>query len=248
MSQRVSSTSAYISHEKSYDVHFVHLNLNVERTTKYLSGSARTVATVTAATIDTFGCVLHQVIVIDSARVNGVLSVVSRKDSIVKLKTPGTILNGQTVDAIIYYHGTPPVGGSAIGSGFSNATSMSWGNQCTWSLSESLAGYHWWPCKQILTDKIDSSWVFITTDSTNKAGSNGMLKNTVIVGTKKRYEWKSRTPIAYYLISVAVAKYKEYDLYAHPLYLTGDSIFIKNYIYDNAISNHAFATIKETLN
>jgi aminopeptidase N len=249
LSQRVAATSAYISHEKFYDVHFVHLNLNVERTTKTMSGSARSVATVTSTSIDTFGCVLHQVMIIDSARVNGVLSTVSRKDSIVKLKTPGTILNGQTVDAIIYYHGTPPVGGSAIGSGFSNGTSTSWGNQCTWSLSESLAGYHWWPCKQILTDKIDSSWVFITTDSTNKAGSNGLLKNTVVVpGGKKRYEWKSITPIAYYLISVAVAKYKEYNLYAHPLYLPGDSIWIQNYIYDNAITNPAFATQKATLN
>lgn len=248
LNQRTSAPSAFISHEKAYDVHFVHLNLNVERTTKTMSGSARSVATVTSTSIDTFGCVLHQVMIIDSARVNGVLSTVSRKDSIVKLKTPGSVLNGQTVDAIIYYHGTPPVGGSAIGSGFSNGTSTSWGNQCTWSLSESLAGYHWWPCKQILTDKIDSSWVFITTDSTNKAGSNGLLKNVVVVGNKKRYEWKSRIPMAYYLISVAVAKYKEYNLYAKPLYLPGDSIWIQNYIYDNAINNPAFATQKATLN
>ncbi len=246
--QRAAAPSAFISHEKSYDLKWVHLNLNVERTTKTMSGSARSVATVTASSIDTFGCVLHQVMIIDSARVNGVLATVSRKDSIVKLKTPGPILNGQTVDAIIYYRGTPPVGGSAIGSGFSNATSFSWGNQATWSLSESLAGYHWWPCKQILTDKIDSSWVFITTDSTNKAGSNGLLKNVVVVGNKKRYEWKSRTPIAYYLISVAVAKYKEYNLYAKPLYLAGDSILIQNYIYDNALNNTAFATQKADLN
>lgn len=248
LTQRVASPTAFISHEKSYDVKWVHLNLNVERTTKTISGSARSVATVTASSIDTFGCVLHQVMIIDSARVNGVLCTVSRKDSIVKLKTPGSILNGQTVDAIIYYRGTPPVGGSAIGSGFSNGTSGSWGNQVTWSLSEAIAAYHWWPCKQILTDKIDSSWVFVTTDSANKAGSNGILKNVVSLGNKKRYEWKSRTPIDYYLISVAVAKYKEYNLWAKPAYLANDSIWIQNYIYDNAINNTAFATQKNTLN
>jgi len=248
LNQKLASPSAFISHEKSYDVKWVHLNLNIERNTKTMSGSARSVATVTASSIDTFGCVLHQVMIIDSARVNGILANVSRKDSIVKLKTPGTILNGQTVDALIYYHGTPPVGGSAIGSGFSNGTSGSWGNQATWSLSEALAGYHWWPCKQILTDKIDSSWVFVTTDSANKAGSNGILKNVVSLGNKKRYEWKSRKPIAYYLISIAVAKYKEYNLYAHPMYLPGDSIWIQNYIYDNAINNPLFATQKADLN
>ncbi|MBP7809969.1 MAG: T9SS type A sorting domain-containing protein [Bacteroidia bacterium] len=248
LNQRVSAPSAWISHEKAYDVKFVHLMLNSERNTKYISGGVRTVATVTYATLDTFACVLAQAHTIDSARVNGVLSSVIRKDSIVKIKTPSTLLNGQTIDVTIWYRGTPPVGGSAIGSGYSNGTSTSWGNQATWSLSESLAGYHWWPCKQILTDKIDSSWVFVTTDSANKVGSNGILKNVVTIGNKKRYEWKSKTPIAYYLISVAIAKYKEYNLWAKPTYLAGDSIWIQNYIYDNAINNTLFATQKNTLN
>jgi aminopeptidase N len=237
-------TTAFLpSHEKEYDVKFVHLNLNVERTTKYISGSGRTVATVTAATLDTFSCLLHLNLIIDSVRLNGVLKTYTRKDSVVKVKTSTTMTTGQTIDALIYYHGTPPVGGSAIGSGFSNGNSTTWGNQCTWSLSESLVAYHWWPCKQILTDKIDSSWVFVTTDSTNKAGSNGLLKNVVVVpGGKKRYEWKSKHFIDYYLISVAVAKYKEYDLYAKPMYLAGDSILIQNYIYDNAWASSTFQT------
>lgn len=248
LNKRVASPSAWISHEKAYDVKFVHLNLNCERNTKFISGNVRTVATVTAASLDTFGCVLAQVMIIDSARINGVLCAAVRKDSIVKFKTPSTLMNGQTVDVTIYYQGTPPVGGSAIGSGYSNANIFPWGGNCTWSLSESLAGYHWWPCKQILTDKIDSSWVFITTDSTNKVGSNGLLKNVVVVGNKKRYEWKSKTPIAYYLISVAIAKYKEYNLYAKPLYLGGDSILIQNYIYDNALASPFFASQLTTLN
>jgi aminopeptidase N len=68
-------------------------------------------------------------------------------------------------------------------------------------------------------------------------GSNGILKNVVTTGSKKRYEWQSRYPIDYYLISVAIAKYKEYNLYAHPQYLPGDSILIQNYIYDNAFNS-----------
>lgn len=253
--QKTSGTTALISHEKGYDVKFVHLNLNVERTTKYISGSGRTVATVTVPTLDTFSCLLHLNLIIDSVRLNGVLKTYTRKDSVVKVKTNSTMTSGQSIDALIYYHGTPPVGGSAIGSGFSNGTSGSWGNQCTWSLSESLVAYHWWPCKQILTDKIDSSWVFVTTDSLNKAGSNGLLKNVVTVGSKKRYEWKSKHVIDYYLISVAVAKYKEYNIYAKPQYLPGDSILIQNYIYDNAIVSPTFISgqkvqldkIKQTL-
>ncbi|MCC6370089.1 MAG: T9SS type A sorting domain-containing protein [Bacteroidia bacterium] len=235
---KMAALSPQTSHELKYDVKFVHLNLNVERINKYISGGVKIVGTVTIAPLDTFQTLLHLNLTIDSIRFNGVLVSAIRQDSIVKFKTPTNLNAGAGFTTTVYYKGTPPNGGSAIGSGFSNATSGAWNNQATWSLSESFVAYHWWPCKQILTDKIDSSWVFITTDSLNKAGSNGLLKNVVVVGNKKRYEWKSRTPIDYYLISVAVARYKEYKQYAKPLYLPNDSILIQNYIYDNAINNN----------
>ncbi|MBI2720970.1 MAG: T9SS type A sorting domain-containing protein [Bacteroidetes bacterium] len=247
--QRTSALLPQISHELKYDVKFVHLNLNVERTTKFISGGVKTIATVTASALDTFACLLYKNHAIDSIRFNGLLTAFTRKDSMVKVAPVTPLANGQSFTVTIYYQGIPPVGGSAIGSGFSTGTSGSWGNQATWSLSESLVAYHWWPCKQIITDKIDSSWVYITTDSLNMAGSNGLLKNVVTVGSKKRFEWKSKYPIAYYLISVAVAKYKEYKLYAHPQYLPNDSILIQNFIYDNAINNGSFiSTQKAQLN
>lgn len=234
---KTSAPSAWISHERAYDIKFVHLNLNCERNTKYISGNVKTVATVTLAALDTFACLLHQAFTIDSIYINGTKRPFVRKDSIVKTKTASTLASGQTFTAIVYYKGTAPTGGSAIGSGYDTGTSGSWGNQATWSLSESFVAYHWWPVKQELTDKIDSSWVYITTDSANKVGSNGILKNVVTIGNKKRYEWQSKKMIDYYLISVAIAKYKEYNLYAKPQYLSPDSILIQNYIYDGAINN-----------
>jgi hypothetical protein len=39
--------------------------------------------------------------------------------------------------------------------------------------------------------------------------------------------------IDYYLISIAVAKYVDYTIYAHPTALVNDSIPVVNYIYDN---------------
>jgi len=235
---RAAQANGTLSHEMDYDVKFVHLNLNLERNTKYISGNVRTIATVTTAVLDTFMCLLHQVFAIDSIKINNSLVSFIRQDSSVKCKVNPAFVNGTTFTTQVFYKGTAPTGGSAIGSGFSTGTSGSWGNQATWSLSESFVAYHWWPCKQSLTDKIDSSWVFVTTDSLNKVGSNGLLKNVVTIGNKKRYEWKSRYPIDYYLISIAVAKYKEYNLYAKPQYLANDSILIQNYIYDGAINNN----------
>ncbi|MGE0566701.1 MAG: hypothetical protein AB7O73_02030, partial [Bacteroidia bacterium] len=234
------SLSPAINHELEYDVKFVHLNLELERTNKFVKGGVTTVATVTASVMDTFMCVLHQNHSIDSIRFNGVLMSHTAQDSAIKIKPTAPIPNGQSFTVTIYYKGTAPIGGAAIGNGYSNGTSGAWGNQVSWSLSEAHAAYHWWPCKQILTDKIDSSWVFVTTDSTNKVGSNGLVENVTVIGNKKRYEWKNRHMINYYLISVAIAKYKEYTFYAKPLYIGNDSIMIQNYIYDNAINSPVF--------
>jgi len=228
----------YVPPENKYDLKFYHLNVNVERNSLYIKGNVKSTAKVVVASLDSFAFVLHENHTIDSVYVNGAKRTFVRRDSLV-LATAGTpITQNQLFDAIVYYKGTCPTGGAAaIGDGYNMASSPSWGNQVTWSLSESLCAYHWFPCKQDLRDKIDSSWVYATTDSANMVGSNGLLKNIVTIGNKKRYEWKSKYPIDYYLISVATAKYKPYILYAKPQYLVNDSIFIQNFIYDNAINN-----------
>jgi len=84
-----------------------------------------------------------------------------------------------------------------------------------------------------LTDKADSCSVKITVPSACKAGSNGLLENVVdLGGGLSRYEWKHRHPIVYYLVSVAVAEYIEYTVYANPVGAP-NPIMIQNYIYNN---------------
>jgi aminopeptidase N len=220
--------------ENGYDLKFYHLNINMERTTAFLSGNVRCLATVKSLTLDSFGFELHSNHTVDSVILNGVKTPVSRSGHEGRVAFASPLSQGTLFDATVYYHGTAPSGASAaIGDGYSTGTSGSWGNDVTWSLSESYVAYEWFPCKQQLQDKIDSSWVFATTDSTNKVGSNGLLKNVVVVGNKKRYEWKSKHPIDYYLISVACAQYVDYSFYAHPQAYLPDSVLIQNYIYNN---------------
>ncbi len=229
-----------------YDVKFHHLNLNLERNTTYISGYVRTLAKVTSTQLDSFAFVLHQNHIIDSVYINGVKeNNIVKMDSLVKVKITTPVLQNNLIDVYIYYHGTAPSLTGALGNGFDTGTSPSWGNEVTWSLSQTRGAYHWWPCKQDLRDKIDSAWIFVTSDSTNMVGSNGVLTNVVTIGNKKRYEWKTKYPIDYYLISVAVAKYKPYIIYAKPQYLVNDSILILNYIYDNAINNPFFTSIQK---
>lgn len=232
--------SVFISHELKYDVKFVHLDLELERTSTFIKGSVKTVATVTAAPLDTFMTLLHQNHTIDSLRFNGMLLPVTRVDSIVKVKMPSSLSSGTTFTVVIYYKGVAPNSASQPGGGYCQDSVGWYGNAAVWSLSEPFGAYEWWPCKQILTDKIDSSWVTVTTDSTNKVGSNGILMNVTLSGGKKKYEWRSNYTINYYLVSVAIAEYMEYNLYAKPQYLPNDSILIQNYIYKSAWSNSGF--------
>lgn len=229
--------------EENYDVKFYHLNIDVEITGKYIEGNVRTLAKVVSTTLDTFAFELHPNHAIDSILINGQPASYSRISAAVYCNLPQVFLQNQMIDAVVYYHGTAPTSGSsAIDDGFNNKNSPSWGNTVTWSLSESFVAYEWWPCKQQLRDKADSSYCFITTDSTNKAGSNGKLTAVIDLGNgKKRYEWKSHHAIDYYLISVAVAKYIDYSFYAHPA--GGDSILIQNYVYDNPNTLSNFQTV-----
>lgn len=225
-----------------YDVKFHHLNLDVEANTTQISGNVRTVAQVVATSLDTFGFELHQQLTVDSVVWNHTQLTVNRKTHFVYVILPVPATQGALVDLTIYYHGDAHVdGGAAIGSGFTSQLDSRWGgNQVTWSLSQPYSAYEWWPCKQSLQDKIDSTFTFITTSASYKAGSQGVLQNVVsLPGNKARYEWKSFYPVDYYLVSVAVADYSEYITYARkvPGQAGPDSVMIQDYVYPAALAD-----------
>jgi len=222
----VSATPADISKMNRYDVHFYKLDLTVQNNSVYMSGHAEMRAKVLQP-IANITLQLHENLTIDSILLNNDTASYTRATDILTVNTNGILNANALFNLVIYYHGNAPsTGQGAIGNGFSNNAAK----KVTWSLSEPYSAYEWWPCKQVLTDKADSAEVWITTDTINKAGSNGLLKNTVALGNGKvRYEWKTTYPIAYYLISVAVCPYNEFIQYAHPA--GADSILIQNYLY-----------------
>lgn len=214
---------------EKYDVTFYMLDVNVERTSTDINGMTKMIAKSKVANLDTVLFELHPNLTIDSIQLNGITTSYTRVNTAVILQTAIPLNTSFTVD--VYYGGTPPP--SSDWAGMSNGTSQSWGNQVTWSLSEPFTAYHWFPCKQSLTDKADSVYVSVTTDTSNLAGSNGLLKNVVDLGNgKHRFEWQSKYPIDYYLISIAVGKYIDYSIYANPVGAT-QPILVQNYIYDN---------------
>ncbi|MBL7765874.1 MAG: T9SS type A sorting domain-containing protein [Chitinophagaceae bacterium] len=218
-----------------YDVHFYFLDMNAERNTTVISGATSIGALVTSPLLDTFCFELNPALTIDSIVYNNQTLTYTRTGPITYAQLPAAISQNTDFTVKIAYHGDASVtGAGAIGDGYSTGTSASWGNSATWSLSEPYSAYEWFPCKQFLQDKADSAWVFVTTSNQNKVGSNGILEGIdSLPNNKVRFRWKTHYVIDYYLISIAVAKYVDYTIYAHPAALPNDSIAIVNYIYDN---------------
>lgn len=235
-----------------YDVKYYKLDLAMENTSLNVAGSVWMRIRVGSQALDSLAFELYQApagspagtatLLIDSVVVNGRRSPGIRRagpDATARLAVPAAA--GSLTDARIYYHGTAPSGNSAaIGNGLSTRDSVHidtyyrapvFAYHVTWSLSEPYSAHEWFPCKQVLTDKADSSDVWVTTTLPNKVGSNGVLARTVpLPNNKVRYEWKSRHPIDYYLISVSVAPYVEAVSYANPV--GGPRIPIVDYVYN----------------
>ena len=118
--------------------------------------------------------------------------------------------------------------GNPVSSGFGSFEVSTHGNNSIpilWTLSEPYGAKGWWPCKQDLTDKIDSIDVFIKHPSFYKAASNGLLLSETTDGDQKLTHWKHRYPIPAYLVAMAVTNY---SVYTDPSDLDFD---IVNYVY-----------------
>lgn len=215
----------------NYDLCFVHLDLEVSNSTTFLKGNVLLKTKVVNNPMSTFAAEFIDGMTVDSIFIDNVLHSFSHSGDILSVELSPEIPVGDTIDVKVYYQGVPSAGGGFF-TGVSNDSDGWTGSVVTWTLSESFHAREWWPTKQDLTDKADSSWFYITCTDNLKAGSNGLLTNTVsLPDSKVRYEWKSSYPIVYYLISFAVAQYQDYSIYANPA--GSDPILIQNYVYEN---------------
>ncbi|MEL6537123.1 MAG: M1 family aminopeptidase, partial [Bacteroidota bacterium] len=116
--------------------------------------------------------------------------------------------------------------------GINNAYDSQWDQSVTYTLSEPYNAYQWFAAKQVLTDKADSVRVHVTTPSHLQVASNGIRQEPEIIDEARvTHKWESHYPIAYYLISMTIGEYQEYNFTVEP---EGEEpIFVQNFIYDN---------------
>ncbi|RYE26185.1 MAG: T9SS type A sorting domain-containing protein, partial [Sphingobacteriales bacterium] len=222
--------------EDQYDVTHLAFDIALNNTNTDVSGNVITTAKVVATSMAVYAFELSRDITLDSVKVNNVLisaGQINTTGDIRKVTLNAALPVSTVFKAQVYYHGTLPNGSGFFTRGL-NQVNLPSGTPIMYTLSDPFTAQDWWPSKQSLQDKIDSVDMWVTVPATNKAGSNGLLKNvTAMPGGKSRYEWKTKYPIDYYLISVAVAPYGDYSYYMHYTDGSGDSMLIQNYVYDS---------------
>lgn len=210
-----------------YDIHYhrCYWRVNPKRN-GYLTGKVFSLFTVTKNT-DSIGFDLRAQMQVDSVKHHGVKIPFKRKSDILYCYNPAGWLGGTTDSLTVYYQGNPQ-----MGSGFGYYV---WDHHQTGpvihTLSEPYGAAYWWPCKQTLSDKIDSIDLYISTVPDFKAASNGLLISSDSINDSTRvFHWKHRYPIATYLVAFATSNYKEFTNYAS-FYNRTDSVAVLNYVF-----------------
>ncbi|MDH3650662.1 MAG: M1 family aminopeptidase [Saprospiraceae bacterium] len=229
------------SFTQNYDLKYHRLEWEVDPAVHYISGKITSHFIPTQEDFNQVNFDFKENMVVNAVSYHGApVSFTLTSDDRLQIDLHDTIAVGVLDSISVKYEGTPHTQdfGSFV-------TSMHNDVPVLWTLSEPFGAKNWWPCKQDLTDKIDSVDIKVTTPKEYRVGSNGLLVGKV-EGTDGyiTYHWRHRYPIPAYLISIAVTNYIEFTDY---VYLdNGDSIPILNYVYPEAFAT-AQSQLKSTV-
>lgn len=207
------------------NIYYTRFDLTLNPDTLFVIGNIVTAFT-TVRSIDTIYFDLQDSMKVDSVIYHDApVNFIQPINNSFWISLPQTILIGTNDSITVYYHGVP------IGDGFSGFTKgvHDSTHKCLFNLSEPYGSRYWWPCKQSLTDKIDSIDIIIHHPDGYKAASNGLLISEISNAGFTTTHWKHSFPIAPYLVGIAVANYSIYEDTVH--FISGDSLIVLNYVF-----------------
>ncbi|NCX96322.1 MAG: hypothetical protein EBX41_07925, partial [Chitinophagia bacterium] len=223
--------------EDDYDIKYLKFNIQVSDTSVRVQGNVATTAQVVASAMPAYVFELDSSYTIDSAKINGVMRTVTGSGTVRTITLPTALASGSMFTAQIWYRGLPPGGTGGFFNGITHAVT-SGGTHVVFTISDPYVAKNWWACKQSILDKIDSVDMYITVPRGVQAGSNGLLRgiDTTSIASSRIYHWQTHYPIAYYLISIAIARYADYK--SNMVFFSStDTMLIHNFFMDTATFN-----------
>jgi hypothetical protein len=208
----------------NYDLKYHRMNWSVDPDTLFISGEVTSYFKTTEPNVSEITFDMSSVLAVDSIIYHASdISYSLTSGDTLKIFLPVSLPLNQLDSVSVFYHGVPP--GSGFGSFIKDVHDSV---PVIWTLSEPFGAKEWWPCKNDLSDKVDSIDIYVTTPVQYRASSNGLLVSETVQGMQQTAHWKHRYPIAAYLIAIAVTNYQSFSVYAH---YGADSIEVLNYVY-----------------
>ncbi len=214
-----------------YDLKYHRLECSIDPAVNYIAGEVTTRFVPKTAGFSVISFDLSKALTVNAVLYHGQpVAFEQLANDVLRITLPAVVPAGTLDSVTVDYQGTP------LNTGFG-----SWnqayhnGAPIIWTLSEPYGARDWWPCKQTLVDKPDSVDVLVTTPAAYRAAGNGLLVSETQNGGFKTYHWKTRYPIAAYLVAVAVTNYSVYsDLVPLP---GGDQLEVLNYVYPESLAD-----------
>jgi aminopeptidase N len=219
----------------AYDLKYHRLEWTVDPAVKYISGCVTSYFQPVGAAMDTLYFDLSDSLTVDSVQYHGGAAAYTHlSGALLRITFPATINPGQLDSVSVWYHGAP------VGTGFGSFIQGGHnGTPIIWTLSEPYGARDWWPCKNGITDKVDSLDMHLTAPLGNRVAGNGVLVSVTSAPGGETYHWRHRHPIATYLIAFAVTNYIQYSDWVP---YGGDTLEILNYIFPEDSANFAANT------
>ena len=220
----------------NFDIKYARCKWEVDPAVRYIKGTVTLYFSATSATnniiLDLMDALRTDSVLQRNQRIN-----FSQQQNSLSITLANNLVVGAIDSVSIYYQGIPPETGMG-----SFVLSTHAGTPVMWTLSEPYGSRDWWPCKNGLTDKIDSIDIFLLHANTYRSASNGMLQSeTPAPGNKTLTHWKHRYPIATYLVCLAVTNY---EVFTVNVQLGSYSLPVQTHCYPESLVNFQTNTFR----
>jgi aminopeptidase N len=224
---RADSLRGALSSERSwFDVHYYHLDLELNIQEKSISGS-NTIAFSVLKSSNRMQLDLFANMSIDSVIYQGNICEVTREFNAFFVEFPKPLVKGLKDELTVFYHGIPR-----------KAKRAPWDGGFVWKEDEQglpwigvacqgMGASAWWPCKDHLSDEPDSMRITCSVPENIQFVGNGNLEEDVFSDGRRVSTWKVSYPINTYNVTLNVANYSHLqDVYVS----NTDSLALDYYI------------------
>ncbi|HEX2898630.1 MAG TPA: peptidase M1, partial [Bacteroidia bacterium] len=148
----------------AYDLKYNRFQWAVDPAVKYISGNITSYFEPVGAAMDTLYFDLSDSLTVDSVKYHGnAVTFAHLSGELLRIVFPATIPQGALDSVSVWYQGAP------VGTGFGSfIQDQHVGTPIIWTLSEPYGGKDWMPCKNGITDKIDSIDMYVTAPAGNR--------------------------------------------------------------------------------